>query len=434
VKRAALGAFVALALAVAGCTASRDDAADDPLGSLPSTTDADPGPPPERPTPEVPDTPAGAALTWVLDQAGSPSGPEAIAERFAESFLVTIPPEGVQSVLASVGPAGDLVEIVHDGAHELAVLVELGDDVLQVQLVVEPDPPHRLTGLVLTPAIPTPHDPRTVREVETTWPTLAERSSLLVAQVVNGECREVAAVDPDRVGPIGSAMSLYVLGAVAGAVLDGELDWEDGEPHTVRELVTRMVRDGDVDAADRLIDLVGRDAVEAAMVHLGHSSPERNRPFLTSREVWLVKLDAVGEEGLDAYLDGGEAERRALLDQWATLPLPGLERWSPTPVLVDDVGWFASPSDLCRAMVVLGELAGWPGLEPLAEILDPSARGTATWVVTGAEPGVLSVTVRLDDGDRVVVATGALVDSRTVLVPEGGVVGWVRAAARLALG
>lgn len=462
---------VAVALVAAGCTAERggNDTAerggngaaergDGPAGS--STADSTAATPSERPPVEIPESPAGEALRWVLDHAGTEPDLDEVTARFDETFLASIPASGVQSVLGSVGEAGDLVEMVHAGEHELAVLVELGSEVMQVQLLVEPGPPHRLTGLLFTPAIPTPLPPESIADVEAAWPPLAERASLLVAQVVNGECRPVAAVDPERVGPVGSTAKLYVLGAVATAILDGDLTWDQpvpirdelkshpsgtfhelpaGTERTVLEHATAMISQSDNTATDHLVDLVGREAVEAAMVEMGHAAPERNQPFLTTREMFLMKLDGVGEEPLAAYVDGDRDERRALLDEWTGLPLPGLERFSPTPVLIDEVEWFASPADLCRAMVVLGELAEWPGLEPLADILAAppevvDADGVTAWFKGGSEPGVSNLTVRLDDGDRVVVASGSLVDQRTVLVPSAGLLDWLVAAGELALG
>ena len=183
-------------------------------------------------------------------------------------------------------------------------------------------PPHRLTGLLFTPAIPTPLPPESIADVEAAWPPLAERASLLVAQVVNGECRPVAAVDPERVGPVGSTAKLYVLGAVATAILDGDLTWDQpvpirdelkshpsgtfhelpaGTERTVLEHATAMISQSDNTATDHLVDLVGREAVEAAMVEMGHAAPERNQPFLTTREMFLMKLDGVGEPA--AYVD-----------------------------------------------------------------------------------------------------------------------------------
>jgi hypothetical protein len=458
-------AVVVVASVLAGCTITRDgdDESPAPPTDAPQGGDTAGDAPTDAPV-EIPDTPAGDALAWVLDHVGSPPDEGEVGERFDETFLDAIPPAGLRSVLGSLGQAGELVEMVHSGDHELAVLAEVGDDVLQIQLVVEPEPPHRMTGLVFTPAIPTPPFPTSLGEVEEAWVPLAPAASLLVAQVVNGECRPVAAVDPERAGPVGSTAKLYVLGAVAAAVLDGSLAWDDpvpirdelrshpsgtfhelptGTERTVLEHATAMISVSDNTATDHLIDLVGREAVEDAVIELGNSRPDLNRPFLTTREAFLLKLDGVSEEGLDEFLGGGEVERRALLDAWASLPLPGLEAFSPTPVLIDEVEWFASPDDLCRAMVVLGELAEWPGLEPLDEVLrarddllgpDVDLEGAVAWFKGGSEPGVLNLTVRLDDGDRVVVASGTLTDPATIRVPAGGLLGWLVATAQLALG
>ena len=74
-----------------------------------------------------------------------------------------------------------------------------------------------------------------------------------------------------------------------------------------------MIAISDNTATDLLIDAVGRDAVEAALVTAGHAAPELNRPFLTPRELFVLKLDDALRSD---YLIAAETGRRELLAGW----------------------------------------------------------------------------------------------------------------------
>ena len=52
-----------------------------------------------------------------------------------------------------------------------------------------------------------------------------------------------------------------------------------------------MISVSDNTATDMLINLVGRSAVEAALTATGMASPALDRPFLTTREIFILKLD-----------------------------------------------------------------------------------------------------------------------------------------------
>jgi hypothetical protein len=79
-------------------------------------------------------------------------------------------------------------------------------------------------------------------------------------------------------------------------------------------------------------------------------------------------------------------------------PLVELAGWTE-PRLIDQIEWFASAEQLCRAMAHLAEQATHPSLLPVTEILslNPGAViDRATWPTIlfkgGSEPGVLNLT------------------------------------------
>ena len=157
-------------------------------------------------------------------------------------------------------------------------------------------------------------------------------AAFLAAEVdEGGVCQPITAVGERSAMPLGSVFKLYVLGAVATAIDDGSLSWDEpvvirdeldslpsgvthdepaGSTLTVEELASRMIAISDNTATDHLIDLVGRDQVEAALSVYGHSDPSITVPFLTTRELFVLRSDL---ELLERYGDADEDARRALL-------------------------------------------------------------------------------------------------------------------------
>ena len=143
---------------------------------------------------------------------------------------------------------------------------------------------------------------------------------------------------------VGSSFKLAVLAAVQEAVRSGEhrwdeivrlradnrslpsgilQDWPDGAALTVQTLATLMISISDNTAADTLIHLVGREAVE-------RFSP-RNRPFLTTSEAFKLK-NPKNADLKEAYLSASETERGILLEQLKSRELPSPDLFTGGPV------------------------------------------------------------------------------------------------------
>jgi serine-type D-Ala-D-Ala carboxypeptidase/endopeptidase len=102
---------------------------------------------------ELPDTPAGRAAAWLLDR--DAVSEEEITERYAPSFLRQIPPDRVQGFMEQVSTLGEHeVESVEGTEEAVQALVTFGAVTLQLQVRVESDEPHRITGLRLAPPQP----------------------------------------------------------------------------------------------------------------------------------------------------------------------------------------------------------------------------------------------------------------------------------------
>jgi hypothetical protein len=117
------------------------------------------------------------------------------------------------------------------------------------------------------------------------------------------------------------------------------------------------------------------------------------------------------------WIEGDEADRRAILDQIADITpddLP-LQDWTD-PIDPDTVEWFASPQDLCNLAVgLLGRSETIPEVSEILEINPgiPAETGTwdRIWFKGGSEPGLLAVWWVTEADGRVFVTAGSVVDA-----------------------
>ena len=224
--------------------------------------------------------------------------------------------------------------------------------------------------------------------------------------------------DTERQFALGSAFKLYVLGAVSEAVAEGRLRWDqvvplgqasfpsgitqswpEGAPMTVQSLATLMISISDNTATDTLLKLVGRERVEQFLRRTGHSAPERSLPFLTTRELFLLKTLDNGP----AYAEADVARRRAML---ADLDGGGVTTEQVVtalgePKLVEQIEWFASMEDerkLLRALVALDDPVLFDVLAVSPQLSETQRAGWAyAGFKGGSEPGVLNLTWLLKD-------------------------------------
>jgi beta-lactamase class A len=314
------------------------------------------------------------------------------ADCFADSFLRQVPPEQVQSLLASLRQ--DLGEYrgvqPTDDPNRYRVDFERGHLLARIAL----NPVGQIGSLLLEPSALSPEE--AIAQLQ----QANARTSLLILK--NGE--ELAALNPDEPLAVGSTFKLAVLAALRQQIESGDRtwddsvqlrpawkslpsgllqDWPDGTALTLETLATLMISLSDNTATDALIHLVGRTAVEAF-------SP-RNTPFLTTREAFALK-DPENAPLLQRYREGDEAERRALLPQLESAPLPPAALFEGDPVALD-VEWFFTARELCELMAALQDL-------PLMGV-NPGVANPADWAqVTykgGSEPGVLNLTTGLRD-------------------------------------
>ncbi|OUM99923.1 MAG: serine hydrolase [Firmicutes bacterium ZCTH02-B6] len=316
------------------------------------------------------------------------------AEWFAPVFLNQISVEQVALIIAQLTAGlGQFVGVEGAGMN-YELVFEQG--VVLAQIVLDAE--GRIAGLFFGPPRPK------VSGLEEALAPFAELPGQ-VSVLVLGGAAELAALNPDQPLAVGSAFKLAVLAALRQQVAVGERSWDDvvvldeawrslpsgilqewpgGAPLTLHTLAALMISVSDNTATDALLSLVGRDAVEAFTV--------RNRPFLSTREAFVLKNPA-NEELLARWRTADEAGRRALLDEAAGWPLPAADVFNAPRAL--DVEWYFTTRELCGLMGAVYDL-------PLMTI-NPGVANADDWAWVafkgGSEPGVLNLTTALVDAN-----------------------------------
>jgi hypothetical protein len=351
---------------------------------------------------------------------------------FSSAFLRQVPPSEVNAnsgrLQASYGGIRGVERIEARSPTSGTVTLDFESATVRFDMVLDAAPPHRIQGLALAGA-----------------ESKAESVGALFGEIVGlpGEV-SLAAARLEEAGPvdfltqkagrplaIGSTFKLFILAELARAVKAGERrwsdvvpldrrslpsgllhDWPQGSPLTLHSLATLMISRSDNSAADTLLNLLGRERVEQALALAGVAAPERNRPFLSSREVFALKL---GDPALLAQWDAAdEAGRRALLAGLGAVDPASLDpaRLMGAPNAIDRVEWFASPADLVRTLdwlrrngdaTVLDILAVNPGLGRAA-----AERFAYLGFKGGSEPGVISMSflIRRKEGNWIALSVG----------------------------
>jgi hypothetical protein len=219
---------------------------------------------------------------------------------------------------------------------------------------------------------------------------------------------------------LGSTFKLYILAALAEDVKAGRRKWSDvvplteksypsgqmqdwpkGSPVTLHTLASMMISISDNTATDQLIATLGRKRILKLMADSGHSNPAVNDPFLTTRELFVLKtMDP-------AFLDRWRARTPDAItaaEVLMTTANPTLDEinvaFSQGPKAID-IEWFASPKDLARLLSHMRRKGDPKAFEIMA--INPSATqaARANWAYVGfkggSEPGVLNYTWLLTD-------------------------------------
>lgn len=343
-------------------------------------------------------------------------GEAAPADIFTPAFLAQVPDAQVRTVvqqltsqygavrgLAGIDPATPQTGTIHI-AFERATL--------HMSLAVDPQPPHRISGLLLTGTDMTSDS---FEALAAEIRALPGRTTFAVARLGGAAPALTASLEPDRPLAIGSAFKLFILAELNRQVRAGQRRWSDvvaldrrsipggtlsawpaGSPLTLHTLAALMISSSDNSATDMLLHTLGRANVERMMATVGVRDPARNRPLLSTLEATAIKTAPAA--ALNAWSQADEAGRRRMLaSDYANVDASRIDvaRFAGNPMAIESVEWFASAADMVRVMDWLRINADDTARAVLA--INPGVQRRPPELAYlgykgGSEPGVISLT------------------------------------------
>ncbi|HUQ61155.1 serine hydrolase [Lentzea sp.] len=386
---------------------------------------------------------AGDQLEWVVDATGRvPVAETEIRHHIAEVLLNAAGgPAGINAALTGLGRLEVKRIVTETPDHVQAAVRGPVDDYL---LDLHVDQTGLLDGLRATPDAPVPSS---WQEVDSQLAALGGRVSFGASEILpDGRCRDVHGLNDDVQRPLGSAFKLYVLGALGQAVAEHRASWTDqlairedwkslpsgvlqNQPAGTRlpltEYADKMISISDNTATDHLIHHLGRDAVQRQVKAFGNQRPSANTPFLTTKALFELKATTRYPARADAYLALPRWARPAALTGLERLPLTGLTGW-PEPRKIDEIEWFGSPDDLCRAFSGLRK-QNQPEIGHALSLNDGGlgldrAAFPEVWFKGGSEPGVLTLNYLARTADGRSLVTSVMVSDPVAPLNEAHVV------------
>ena len=355
--------------------------------------------------------------------------PKVPDDLFAPPFVATLPPAKVAAVTKGLfdegGTLEELREVKREGPFTGRYEGRFAKGVVApVTVVVEAEPPHRVTGFWIG-AFAKPVQAATLAELAPRFGELPGEVSFAACKLGDGGPEVVAGREPDRALGLGSTFKLWILGTLARDVEEGRhrwdevarlekrdrslpsgllQDWPEGAPVTLHTLAALMISRSDNTATDTLLRALGRERVEETMSRMGVAAAARNRPFLSTAELFALK-GVMARDRSAAFAAMDETARRKALAEVAAADLTKFTDWS-APYELGRLEWFASASDLCRTLDWLRKAAARKGGEPLLGVLsiNPGLPQDGQFAYHGfkggSEPGVVSHAhlVRTKDG------------------------------------
>ncbi|MBW4614108.1 MAG: serine hydrolase [Desmonostoc vinosum HA7617-LM4] len=313
-------------------------------------------------------------------------------EWFATEFLAQIPLEKMQQIINTIKTQLGDYQNVQNNAQDYLIIFSQGSVPTKINL----NPKGQISGLLFEP----PQTKLTsLKEATTQFQALPGQVSFLVQE----NKTVLAALNTKTPLAVGSAFKLAVLQALKLEIASGKRAWKDvmqlqtnwkslpsgilqtwpdGAYITVQTLASLMISFSDNTATDTLINLIGRQPIELV-------SP-RNRPFLTTRELFILK-GSENRDLLKRYRTSNETQRRAILQELAKKPLPNVSEFEGNNPVALDVEWFFTTEELCGLIEQVADL-------PLMSI-NPGVANPQDWQRVafkgGSESGVLNLTTWL---------------------------------------
>ncbi|MDJ0643741.1 MAG: serine hydrolase [Erythrobacter sp.] len=340
-------------------------------------------------------------------------------ELFTQGFLAAVPPSQLaaisQQLTTQFGRALSVEGLYPINETRAGLQIRMERAIAKGGIAIDPNDDNRISELLFQEFEPVNDTPE---KIEADLRALPGQVSALFAPLSGLD--PVIAIDPDKHMALGSTFKLYVLAALAQDIAKGERNWGDtveldtksfpsgmmqdwpqGSPVTLHTLASMMISISDNTATDQLMAIVGRERLAQVLRESGQSAAELNDPFMSTREMFLLK--GGDKDRLAAYSTADPDLRRQILDGLENNPPSAaqIERaFSSGPVAID-VEWFGSARDLENLLLFMGSYADDTTYDIMAinPSMPPPMRSKWKYVgyKGGSEPGVLNLTWLLVD-------------------------------------
>lgn len=314
------------------------------------------------------------------------------AQWFTAEFLAQVPTAQIDNIVRQYTGQFGKFQRADATADGFTVVLERGTFPAKIGL----DSQGRIAGLWF--GLAQPAKALSLDETIKQFAALPGKVSVLVLE--DGKPR--ASLHPQDALAVGSAFKLAILAALQDDVAAGRrryeevvqlrpewkslphsvlLNWPDNTPITLASLANEMISISDNTAADALLSILGREAVER------HAS--RNMPFLSTRQVFVLKAPS-NSALLARYRAADAPARRALLPEIDRQPMPEAKEFGVQPAATD-IEWFFTAGELCSLVAKVADAPAMrinPGFAKKEEWKQVAFKG-------GSEPGVLNLTTAL---------------------------------------
>lgn len=350
------------------------------------------------------------------------NGEAAAEDVFSREFQAAIPAAQIKALSASLIAqfgAAVAVDLLSPRDGTRAVLhIRFERGLAKGSLAIEPGQDNRISELLFTSVDALAVAGDSPEKIAADLAALPGRVNASFARLDGGA--PVIRIGADEPLALGSTVKLYVLAALAEDVKAGRREWDDvvaltaksypsgrlqdwpqGAPLTLHTLASLMIAISDNTATDQLIAVLGRARILKLMRDSGHANPGANDPFLTTRELFVLKtMDPVFLDRWRSRTPDAMAATEALLNAANPTRDAVNAAFAQGPRAID-IEWFASPGDLAKLLAHMRKTADPEAFAIMA--INPSASPAikAGWTYIGfkggSEPGVLNLTWLLTD-------------------------------------
>lgn len=213
-------------------------------------------------------------------------------------------------------------------------------------------------------------------DVDAALSKIGGKYSYRVSKVSNGRCEQLAGSNTAESLPLASIFKMYVLYAVADAARAGTLSWDEeltitseakavgssgfdklpaGSRVPVRLLAEKMIANSDNMATDLLMERVGHEAVERALVATGHHDPASMTPFPTMHELFSIGWGK--PDVREQWKQASPAVRAQMLEDTKSRPYEPDPTRNTSPASAFGAEWYGNAEDICRVHAALQQMA-----------------------------------------------------------------------------